>query len=415
MKKNLQARILLTSSLLILVTIALLTWANWQYAKTSPGGNDFLVHWMGTRNFITKGISPYSDETALDIQTMVYGRAAQVGEHELRVAYPLYSMALFAPFAMISDFTLARAAWMTLLEACLIAIAFLSIRLVNKKAPSWLLLTAIVLTIFSYHGVRPLINGNAVIVVTLLLLGAILLICNTRDEVAGILLAFSTIKPQNVILVVAFILLWAIFKKRTKILYWFGGTIILLVGFSMLMIPDWILQNLREVIRYTSYNPPGSPGAVMISAWGDMGLRFAVLLSVIIAAVLLIEWLGARRGGEQRFIWVCMLTMALSQWSGIQTDPGNFILLYPAILYSFMILWERWKARAKPIILGVSALLLIGLWVIFLVSVQYSYQPIQSPVMFFPLPVVAILLLYWIRWWAIYSREIDLTIQGWKS
>lgn len=415
MKKNFQTRILLSSTLLLLVAIGLLTWGNWQYAKTSPGGNDFLVHWMGTRNFLTEGISPYSDETALDIQTMVYGRAAQAGEHELRVAYPLYSMVLFAPFALIQDFTLARAIWMTLLELSLAAIALLSIKLVSRKTPSWLVITMLVFTFFSYHGVRPLINGNAVMVITLLLLGSIYLVANGKDEIAGILLAFSTIKPQNAILIVVFILLWAIIKKRSKIIYWFSGTLVLLVGFSLLLIPDWIMQNFREIIRYTSYNPAGSPGAAMVEAWGDIGMRFSVFLSVLIAAILLAEWFGTRRGGIQRFIWVSMLTLALSQWSGIQTDPGNFILMYPAIIYAFVGLWERWKERSKPIILGVSAVLVVGLWILFAATVQYSYQPVQSSIMFFPLPAIAILLLYWVRWWAIYSREIDLPVQGWKS
>lgn len=408
MKNNLQARVLLTTSVLVLLTVALLTWANFHYAQSNPGGNDFLVHWLGTRNFLTRGISPYSDETALDIQTMVYGRAAQPGEHELRVAYPLYSMILFAPFALISNFTLARAVWMTLLEICLIAVAFLSFRLINRKVPSWMIITAVVFTLFSYHGVRPLINGNAVIVITLLLLASIYLISVSKDEVAGLLLAFATIKPQNALLIVAFILLWAIFKRRTRIIYWFGGTMIILVGFSMLLLPDWIIQNLREILRYSSYNPPGSPGAVMTQAWGDIGMRLSVFLSVIIGALLLAEWLGSRRGNNPRFIWVCMLTLTLSQWSGIQTDPGNFILLYPAIFYAFAILWERWKTHAKPIILTVCGVLLVGLWFLFTTTIQKSYQPIQNPIMFFPLPAVTILLLYWTRWWAIYSTEDNL-------
>jgi len=152
----------------LLIVLALMTLANYKFAKNNPGGTDFLVHWVGTRNFFTTGTSPYSDDTALKIQTIVYGRAAQAGEHELRVAYPLYSIFFFAPFALISNFTLARAFWLTLLEVCLIVIAILSLRLTFWKPKPWLFGVLLLFTIVSYNGARPLINGNAVILVTAL-------------------------------------------------------------------------------------------------------------------------------------------------------------------------------------------------------------------------------------------------------
>ena len=81
--------------------LALITYGNYRYSAQNPGGTDFLVHWVGTRSLFGEGLSPYSDQVALRIQTLVYGRAALPGEHELRVAYPLYSIVLFSPFALI--------------------------------------------------------------------------------------------------------------------------------------------------------------------------------------------------------------------------------------------------------------------------------------------------------------------------
>ena len=114
--------------LLSIVFLVLLTIANYQYARNNPGGTDFLVHWLGTRAYFTEGISPYSDQVAVQIQNMVYGRTALPGEHELRVAYPFYSVILFFPLALIQDFTVARAVWMTILEIGLIALTLVSIQ-----------------------------------------------------------------------------------------------------------------------------------------------------------------------------------------------------------------------------------------------------------------------------------------------
>jgi hypothetical protein len=81
--------------------LALLTWGNYQYVRQNPGGNDFLPRWLGTRLLVFQGLSPYSDETALEIQKMAYGRPVRAGEDEMRMAYPLYSIVLFLPYAII--------------------------------------------------------------------------------------------------------------------------------------------------------------------------------------------------------------------------------------------------------------------------------------------------------------------------
>ena len=77
-------------AIMIIVVLAMITWANYQFVQENPGGTDFLVHWMGTRALLIDGLSPYSDTVAERIQTYAYGRQAQSGENELGIAYPLY-------------------------------------------------------------------------------------------------------------------------------------------------------------------------------------------------------------------------------------------------------------------------------------------------------------------------------------
>ncbi len=60
-----------------LIAIAGLGWFNIQYARQHPGGNDFIPRWLGTRMFLMKGQDPYSQETTLAIQEMIFGRAAR--------------------------------------------------------------------------------------------------------------------------------------------------------------------------------------------------------------------------------------------------------------------------------------------------------------------------------------------------
>ena len=382
-----------------LVLLALLSWSNYQYARQNPGGNDFLVHWMGTRNFLLNGTSPYSDQTALAIQTMAYGRPAKPGEHELRVAYPLYSIVLFTPFALIPDFTLARAVWMTLLEAGLILVSYFSIRIADWKPNVLIVALFMVFSIFWYHGLRPLINGNAVIIIALLFVGAFNAIKSGNDELAGVLLAFSTIKPQLSVLLLVFVLVWSFRQRRLKIAIWLLTTVLLLILSSVLLIPDWLLQNIREIMRYPGYNPPGTLAAALLALLPGLGKRLPYIIAGILGLIVLAEWFLVRVHTDfKTFLWTASLTLVISQWIGIQTDPGNFIILLPALVLSLSLLESRWrwgKVFTYVILLG----LFFGLWILFIQTAIPGSQVQQSPIMFLPLPAVLLALLYWVRWW----------------
>jgi hypothetical protein len=393
--------------------LAAVTWGNYLYAQDNPGGNDFLVHWVGTRALLLEGTSPYSDEVAEQIQTLAYGRPARVGEHELRVAYPLYSQIFFLPFALIADYTLARAVWMTALQVGLILLAVFSLRLADWRPGVWLLLVYFLFAVFWYHGLRPLINGNAVIFVGVLLAGTFLALRSGRDELAGLLLAFSTVKPQVVVVPMTFILVWTLSHRRWRTLVWLLITVVLLSAGMALFVPDWPLQNIREVLRYPAYNPPGTPGAAFSEWWPGIGERLGWVLSAVVGIITLLEWVAARGKGFRWFLWTASLTLVTSQWIGIQTDPGNFVVLFIPLALVFAVWEERWGSRGRWVILGIMLALFAGLWLLFVRTITDVGQPLQHPVLFFPVPLFLLIALYWIRWWAI--RPSRLAVEALRA
>lgn len=374
-----------------------LTWANYQYALRSPGGNDFLVHWHGARALILDGISPYSDEVATRIQVDAYGKPAEAGEHELRVAYPIYSVIMFAPFALIRDYTVARALWMTVLEVGLILLAIVSLRITGWKPGLGSLLVYLLFTVVWYHAIRPVILGNAVILITLMIASALLAIKHKRDGLSGVLLAFATIKPQLVVLFIPLIFLWAASSKRWKIIIWTLGSLFVLAILGMIFVPDWFLQNMAEVIRYPGYNPPGTPGAAFSEWFQHTGKYLGLALTLLLVLFLLKEWYGVLRKDFYWLIWVACLTLVASQWIGIQTDPGNFIILYLPFVYVFVNLDLKWDLKSNILSIALMLVVLIGLWILFLLTVETGPQPQQHAIMFFPLPLVIFLGLYLIR------------------
>ena len=167
----------------------------------------------------------------------------------------------------------------------------------------------------------------------------------------------------------------------------------------MLLIPDWILQNIGEIIRYPTYNPPMTLRTALIDIFPGFGERLSWVITGILILLLIMEWKISTRTKHRGFLWTVSLTLTASLWIGIPTDPGNFLIIFPAIALTFAVWEERW-ARAGIIFSIMSMLLLFsGIWLIFISTIEQGYQPQQSPVMFIPLPGFMLVMLYWIRWW----------------
>ncbi|MCJ7718178.1 MAG: DUF2029 domain-containing protein [Anaerolineales bacterium] len=381
------------------IIIAGFTWVNYSFSKNNPGGNDFLVLYVGSKSLLMEGKNPYSDEVAIRIQTAANGHPVQGDEHELRVAYPLYSILLFAPFSLINNYTIARAVWMTALELAIISLVFVSLRLMDWEPPLWLKVIILLFTLIWYPSIRGVVNGNAAILTALVIVVTILSIRENRDQAAGVLLAISTIKPQLVILLILYILTWSVYQKRWALIKWFLGTLAILVLVGMIFIPNWILQNLWEILRYTDINPASalartiskiSPGFESTLTWG---------ISFGLGLLMLYEWWNGRNSQFPRFIWVTFLTLVISQWVGIQIDPGNPVIIFPSIIMVLAV-WDKRLDKRGSIIVGAAlGLLFFGLWILFIFTTGQSNQSIQHPVMLILLPAITLLGLYWIKWW----------------
>ena len=382
------------ASLALMAGVVILFAANQRFVAASPGGNDFLVHWVGTRALLFENASPYSDSVATRIQTLAYGRPAQPGEHELRVAYPLYSIVLFAPFAMLADYALARSLWMTVLEAALLGVALAGLRLARWRPSLPVAAAYLLFSVTWYHGVRPLVNGNAVIVVALLIALAVLALRAGRDGLAGALLAAATIKPQVVIFLGG---VWALAARRWRLVIGFVSTLTALLALSLVLLPSWPAEFLREVIRYPAYNPPGTLGTALevmlpgVGTWAGWGVTLALVL------VLLVELRSALGQGQARLEWLVSLSLAMGCWIGIQTDPGNFIVLIIPLASVFASIAHSVRRGGGALALAAMGGIHVGLWLVFIATLERGAQPVQGPAMFIPLPLVVLAGLYGFR------------------
>ena len=126
---------ILLITILFFAFLFLLTYGNYNFAVSQPGGTDFLFRWKPTQLVLLEGFnSPYDPEILQQVMILHHGENANLNEEWPDFfSYPYYVMIIFTPFALIKDYTIARALWMTFIETVHITILLLSLIVLNYK------------------------------------------------------------------------------------------------------------------------------------------------------------------------------------------------------------------------------------------------------------------------------------------
>jgi hypothetical protein len=375
--------------LLLAGLLAILTVFNYRFSLLEPGGNDFLARWNGARAWLVEGRSPYAPSVTLEAQRLIYGRPADPshGEDLAQFVYPLHSMILFAPFAFLS-YPVARALWMTLLEAGLVGLGLASVELVGWRPRPWMLGIAVAFGLLWYNGLRGLIDGNTAVLVALAMVAALLAIQRRRDFVAGLLLGLSTIKPQMAFLLLPFVLIWAIPRRRWKLFGWSLAFCLLLPGAFLVVMPDWPLQMLRQMQIYPSYVPIGSPVSILAAETGALSTAVTWFLTAAFVLYLLVEWVITLRGQEDRFLWTALMTLVVTNWVAYRTATTNYVVMLPVVFLVAAYLESRWPLCGRALALAELGFVFLVGWAVFLTTISGNLE--QWPA-YLPLPILAIL------------------------
>jgi hypothetical protein len=393
----------LIAALLLLVlgitAVIAMTYANYRFSQANPGGNDFLARWVGARAWLLDGTSPYDPEVSLEAQELIYGRPArpEAGEDVAHFVYPLHAMLFFGPFGLM-DYPLARALWMTVVEISLIALAIVSIRLVEWQTKPWITAILVAFTLLWYHGIRSLILGQFASVDALLIILALWLIRQNRDVAASILLALSTAKPQMAFLIVPFVFLWAISRRRRQlVLGLIVSSVVILVG-TLALMPDWPLRMFWQLLEYPDYTTTISPLAIIAAATPALETPLSILLHGLALVYLIGEWILAWGKDFRWFLWAALLTLVITNMVAFRTATTNYLMLLPVLFLVFRVMHERWGRTGLILVFLTMGFLFLGLWMLFLRTVNGN---LEHSIMYLPLPFLSLLGLWWVRWWVI--------------
>ena len=334
----------------------------------TPRGNlsDLYPRWLGARELLLHHRDPYSAEVTREIQIGYYGRALDPArpldpKDQQGFAYPAYVVFLLAPSVGL-PFPAVQVGFRWLLVALTVATVFLWLRALRWRASATATTILIVLTLGSFQVLQGIKLQQLSLLVGGLIAGCALLLAEGYLATAGVLLAFATIKPQLVLPLVAWLLVWVSgdWCRRRSFVRGFALTMGLLFGGAEYVLPGWIGRFRAAVTAYRQYNDgAGSVLDVLITPeWGR------VLAGLIVLALAVTAW-KFRRAATDSSVFNLMLALILAITVVIvpKAAPYNQVLLVPATLLvarDWRIFWQ--KNRWSRIIVMIGSLLILWPW-----------------------------------------------------
>jgi Glycosyltransferase family 87 len=329
-----------------------------------PRGNlsDLYPRWLGARELLLHGRDPYSSDITREIQTGYYGRvldSSRAGDpqDQQAFAYPVYVVFLLAPLVYL-PFTLVRTSLYGVLILVTVASVVIWLRALRWN-PSNAKVAALLLLIV---GSLPLTQGIELQQLTLpvaaMLATCALLLVNGNLGFAGILLAFATIKPQLVLPLAAWLILWSVseWRRRKAFVLGFSATLGILFAVGEWVLPGWPKEFLRAVVAYRQYTHAASLLDSLTNAkWGP------VLAAVFVLTTASVCW-RLRHESEQspRFVFVFALVLAVTLLAIPTVSTYNQVLLLPAVFILIRHarhLWSRTRLARIVWILAATSIL----------------------------------------------------------
>ena len=387
---------------LVVVALALvggLVWANSAYLHSRPVDKSFLVPWLGARTFLQYGDSPYSLQATQRAQVTYYGRLAASREDPLSLWLPFPLELAYFPLALVPDYFLARAIWMACLEIALGGMAFLCLRLVEWKPPRSLILLGFLFFILWMYGVFCLLEGSGVGFIALAMAGFLLAFRNGQDELAGGLFLLTLVTPSLTGLFGFFFLWWILFRRKWRILGGAAMLLVVLLGFSFLLLPNWFLPFLRG--WYAHLHHVNNPSSIKIfTFWSPVaGLRLGWGLAAFLFLIRCVEWGAAMRDDPRHVLWTICLTLAFMPFLGVPMTLASDVILYIPLMVLLGIVVH---GQSVPKGWGTAGYLLGGLflggWALAGVLIAFRALNALAQVLYFLLPFLLVPSLYWVRW-----------------
>jgi hypothetical protein len=383
-------------------------YANLKYIK--GGGGDFYVLWAGSRAFVVDKMEPYSGEVAGRVQELVYHDAAAPGQKPYILEMPFHLLLLFFPFSLFSDPSVARAFFTLILEGAVLILALLSLRLTESKVPRLYYFLFVGIAGLNYYSSQAIYAASPVLLLGLAYAGILVCLRNGMDEMTGALLAVSIQHWEVGAPFLILVILRASHEKRTGVLAGFFMTSFILLAISFLLYPGWVISYLRALVNNRRTDFGLDIRSVLDHLLPSFGHSFAWIFVFLLLLVLLFEWSRARNADFRRFYWAACLSLAAAPLLGFRTEIGSLAVLVIPMALIFSIIHDRWQGLGAGVVILWMVLIMVFPWLLYFKS--RTAGGISVELVFIALPMLTIMGLYWMRWWALHPPRTWIDLAG---
>ena len=316
-------------------------------AHDRPRGNlsDLYPRWLGARELLLRGRNPYSPGITLEIQRGYYGRTLDASRPDdpkdrQGFAYPVYVVFLLAPLIGLPFHTVQLFFHWLLIGLTALSVP-LWLRVLNWRPSLFPIASGIVLVLGSVPAAQGIKLQQLSLLVAAMLAGSAACIAGGWLFSGGAILAMATIKPQLVLPMVLWLLVWSLgdWRARRKLVFGFAATMAALLAAAEIVLPGWWRMFLEAIRQYHQYTQNESVLDQLVN-WvaghfvGDILAAAAVLLTAIVL------WRARKEPPASReFGRAVALVLALTVLIVPMYAPYNQVLLLPAIL-------SLWRDRA---------------------------------------------------------------------
>lgn len=304
-----------------------------------PRGNlsDLYPRWVGTKELLLHHRDPYDAEITREIQAGYYGRPLDPARpndprDEQGFVYPVYVAFLLAPTVGL-PFPAVQALFRWILILLTAASVLMWLRILEWHPPIRTRALLLILTLGSFPFAQGLkLQQLSLLVAGLVAVSAVLLISDHLTT-AGVVLGVATIKPQLVLPVAAFLLMWALsdWGRRKRLVLGFAGAMLVQCAGAEFLLPGWFGRFERAVAAYRAYNggAHSTLEELLTPAWGT------ALSVLIVLFVAVLAWRCRRMAaGSVPFSFVLTSMLAITVLIVRKASPYNQILLLPGILFA---------------------------------------------------------------------------------
>lgn len=316
-------------------------WQKQSLIKDAAPGNwsDLYPRWLGAQELLWRHRNPYSPEITREIQRGFYGRPLNPSNpHDPTdpeaFVYPVYVAFLLAPFLRL-PFDAVRAVYAEAMWCLTLVSIPLWMRALRVSFSPTATILACLGIMSSYAAIDGFHLEQLTLLVAFLMAGSMAALVRGRLVLAGVLLALTTIKPQLVVLVVAFLLLWTLsdWRPRKWFALGFGGVMAAFLIGAEVVLPGWFGFWRRAAREYVYFHRP----SLLANMLGKHAGLAVGAVGIVFCGI--VFWRARKEpAGSERFNFAWVSALVMTELIVPNAGGGAFynqLLLAPAGLWLF--------------------------------------------------------------------------------